>query len=290
MPRDFTKTRRVLFLTVVALFAPGSLAFAAGFNPWPKLSTPSAGAARAIGGYSAGCLAGAQPLALDGEGYQVMHPGRARYFGHPDLLDFIQNLGRGVRARKLDDVLIGDLSQARGGRASGGHSSHQSGLDVDIWYWAPGSVRKGPLATQQREKLTARSVIDGKSGKIRAALRSRVAALLQLASADPRVERIFVHPIIKRDLCSEDTKDRTYLRKIRPWHGHDDHLHARLACPKDSPECTPQEPFAQGDGCDELDWWFDEKAQADRKEAQQKYQTAVVEGKGWPSQCNALLK
>jgi penicillin-insensitive murein endopeptidase len=270
-------------------FSSYQLARAAGFNPWPKLTTPSAGESLAIGGYSAGCLAGARALEHDGTGYQVMHPSRGRSFGHPDLLDFIRTLGAGVHGQALDDLLIGDLSQARGGRATGGHSSHQSGLDVDIWYWAPASVRKGPLPNAQREKLKARSVIDGRTGKIRVALRKRVKTVLELASKDERVERIFVHPIIKRDLCA-DAGERVYLRKLRPWHGHDDHLHARLACPKDSPDCTPQEPFAQGDGCDELDWWFDDKAQQDRKEAQKKYQTAVVEGKGWPKECNVLLK
>ncbi len=277
-------------LTFVSLLAYAGLALASGKNPWPQLTTPSAGATRAIGEYSAGCLAGAQALALDGVGYQVMHPSRSRYFGHPDLIDFIRTLGQGVHEAGAGVLLIGDLSQARGGRATGGHASHQSGLDVDIWFWAPPSAAKGPLSPAQREQLKARSVLDGKEGKVRAQWKKRVATTLKLAARDPRLARVFVNPVIKRELCEDETKDRAYLRKIRPWYGHDDHLHARLACPADSADCKAQEALPAGDGCDEIAWWFDAKAQADRKLAQQKYQANVVGGRGWPAQCEALLE
>src|SRR5690349_19788041 len=50
---------------------------------WQRVKTPSSGEPRAIGDYSSGCVQGAQALELDGEGYQVMHPSRLRYFGHP---------------------------------------------------------------------------------------------------------------------------------------------------------------------------------------------------------------
>jgi penicillin-insensitive murein DD-endopeptidase len=35
---------------------------------------------------------------------------------------------------------------------------------------------------------------------------------------------------------------------VRPWPGHDDHLHVRLSCPADSPDCIDQAE-AVGDGC-----------------------------------------
>jgi penicillin-insensitive murein endopeptidase len=55
-------------------------------NAWSVVKTPATGAPRSIGQYTSGCLAGAAELPLDGAGYQVMHPGRVRYFGHPDLV------------------------------------------------------------------------------------------------------------------------------------------------------------------------------------------------------------
>jgi penicillin-insensitive murein endopeptidase len=83
------------------------------------------------------------------------------------------------------------------------------------------------------------------------------ARVLEAAARDPRVDRIFVNAHIKQELCRSVRGDRSWLRKIRPWHRHDDHFHMRLACPADSPDCIPQKPLAPGDGCDaSLDWWL----------------------------------
>jgi penicillin-insensitive murein endopeptidase len=225
-----------------------------------------------------------------------MHPSRLRYFGHPELIGFIQRLGKQVVAKKLGVVLVGDLSQPRGGRALHGHASHQSGLDVDVWYWHPSSARKAPLSEQERESLSARSILAG--GAVQPRWKRHVTELLKLVVADERLERVFVNPLIKRELCADlaeaeargTSTDRAWLRKVRPWYGHDDHFHARLRCPADSADCTPQAPLPEGDGCDQLDFWLDAKAQAERKKAQTQYQQTVVQGRGWPAQCEALLR
>ena len=258
-------------------------------NPWAKAKAPSEGPARAIGDYSGGCLQGGKALPLDGAGYQVMHPSRLRYYGHPQLVDFVQRLGKGVAAGGHGVLLVGDLAQPRGGRASGGHASHQSGLDVDIWFWHPKRARNGLLSARDREQLRSRSILNGKTKSIRERWKEPVAAMLELAARDARVERIFVHPIIKRELCERAEGDRAWLRAIRPWYGHDDHFHVRLACPKDSPDCTPQSPVGAGDGCDELSWWFDAEAQAERKRERSRYRRKVVSGPKWPPQCEPII-
>ncbi len=270
------------------LLGASSVAADAAENGFSQQVTPSHGAARAIGEYSAGCLSGAKPLALDAPGYHVMHPSRLRYFGHPALLDFIRTLGRAAHAQKLSSVLIGDMSQPRGGRALGGHASHQTGLDVDIWYWTPKHGSHDALATDERENLKARSVLNGKS--IAPAFALRVTALLQVTASDPRVTRVFVHPIIKRELCASVTGERAWLSKIRPWYGHDDHFHVRLACPSDSPDCTPQAPVPEGDGCgDALAFWFSDAAQADRKQGEHEYEAKVARAPQLPAACAKLL-
>jgi penicillin-insensitive murein endopeptidase len=280
-------SRALLALSIV--WATASIAWALADNPWPTFSEPAPGPARAIGEYSRGCVQGAVPLPLEGLGYQVMRPGRRRYFGHPALVDFVSTLARGVHERKLGVLLIGDLSQPRGGRAPGGHASHQSGLDVDIWFWHPPRAEKGLLPLAQRESLKARSVIDETGTKIRPPWQAHVSQVLALAASDARVDRLFVNPVIKRELCASEKGDRAYLRKVRPWHGHDDHFHARLGCPAGDSACKPQEPVAQGDGCDELAFWFDAEAQAERRKAQQSYQRNVDHGRGWPTECDALI-
>jgi penicillin-insensitive murein endopeptidase len=278
------------WLTVGLLLGLAGVASAAPPNPWAMLKVPAPGEARAIGDYSAGCVRGAVALPLDGPGYHVMHPGRLRYFGHPSLVDFVQQLGKQMAGAGHGPLLIGDLAQPRGGRATGGHASHQSGLDVDIWYWHAPKLERAAPTDAQREQLAARSVLDGALPGVQKRWQKPVAAMLRLAADDVRVERIFVHPRIKRELCETAGDDRGWLRKIRPWHGHDDHFHARLACPSDSPDCEPQAPVPAGDGCKELDWWFDAAAQADREKAQETYQDKVVHGRRWPAACDALLQ
>jgi penicillin-insensitive murein endopeptidase len=261
-------------------------------NRWSQVTTPSSGSARSIGEYSAGCLRGAARLPLDGVGYQVMHPSRLRYYGHPELIDFITKLGRAVHAEGLGPVMVGDLSQPRGGPAPGGHSSHQTGLDVDLWFWQPKAAEHGPLPTADRESLKSRSVLGGKTADVRPEFLPRVAALLRLTVSDPRVNRIFVNPMIKRALCADAQSDRAWLSKVRPWYGHDDHFHVRLECPEGQTACIPQTPVADGDGCDSLGWWFDKTAQAeaDRDKGRATYQAKVGKAAGMPAECGKLIE
>jgi penicillin-insensitive murein endopeptidase len=277
-------------LAFVLLWASSGVALALASNPWAAFREPFAGPPRAIGEYSAGCLQGAQPLPLEGVGYQVMRPARHRYFGHPALVEFVVQLAQKLSADGPSMLLIGDLSQPRGGRAPGSHASHQTGLDVDIWYWHPAQALHALLSPLQRERIAARSVVDVEGGKIRPAARTRVQRMVRAAAQDPRLDRLFVHPVIKRELCSMAGKERGYLRKVRPWHGHDDHFHARLACPAGSEGCKAQEPVPAGDGCADLAFWFDAEAQAARKQAQSQYQRNVDEGRGWPDACEPLLR
>src|SRR6187401_2171154 len=48
------------------------------------------------------------------------------------------------------------------------------------------------------------------------------------------------------------------MSKVRPWYGHADHIHVRLKCPTDSPDCRPQPPVPAGDHCEDksLKSWF----------------------------------
>jgi penicillin-insensitive murein endopeptidase len=280
-----------LIVFVLSLLAVTGVALAERADrrtPWSRVKTPSTGEPQAIGDYSGGCVQGAHALPLEGEGYQAMHPSRLRHFGHPSLIDFVMQLGKGARAAQLTDVLIADLSQPRGGRAMGGHASHQSGLDVDIWYIGPD--QPGALSTSQREQMRALSVLDGKRGTIRKRWAARVTKLLQLTTADARVERVFVHPIIKRELCALPGSERAWLAKLRPWYGHDDHFHVRLACPEGSPDCTPQARVGGGDGCgEELAWWFSPEAQEDREDGKKRYQSKVVSKPPVPPRCREVI-
>lgn len=223
-------------------------------NPWSEVSSPTDDPPRAIGETSAGCIAGAARLPSEGEGYVVMHLERRRYFGHPDLLDAIERLGRRA-ARGLGILHIGDLGMARGGPMPFGHRSHQSGLDVDVWFDMNPNLHA--RADRLRSNIDAPSLLTGAARSLDYQLwNDGHVQILKTAAQLPSVDRIFVNARIKRELCETESGDRSWLRKIRPWYHHDDHFHLRLACPDDSDACIRQKPVPPGDGCDELGWWF----------------------------------
>jgi penicillin-insensitive murein DD-endopeptidase len=241
---------------------------------WGAVERPTSGPAEAIGGYSAGCVAGAAALPQKGSGFRITRPERHRWFGHPLLIAFIETLATQLHARHLPLLAVGDLGQPRGGPAPTGHASHQSGLDVDLAYAPPATGNAPP------------SMVDGK--KPARAFSPKVARILQLAAGDARVDRIFVNPILKRALC-ESAGDRAWLHKLRPWWGHADHFHVRLACPADNAGCTAQPALPDGDGCSELGWWFSPKADGDRQQAKDAYKSKVGAGPDLPERCKEIL-
>jgi penicillin-insensitive murein endopeptidase len=216
----------------------------------------------AVGSAGRGCLAGGDPLPLSGPGFEVMRPSRGRTFGHPDLIAFVHAFARAMQGHGWPGLLVGDLAQARGGPMRSGHASHQSGLDVDIWFLpAPA----GTLSRDDREELSAVSMVaEGGKTVDRTRWREGHPLLLRIAAEFPQVDRIFVNPAIKRHLCADVRGDRGWLRKLRPWWGHDHHFHVRLRCPADDRGCEASPPLPDGDGCDaSLDWWLSAEAAAD---------------------------
>jgi penicillin-insensitive murein DD-endopeptidase len=230
---------------------PAKLWFGAAKSPAPM-------AARAIGFYAKGCLAGAASLSVDGPAWQAMRLSRNRNWGHPDLIALVEKLA--VDAKKHDGwpgLLVGDLSQPRGGPMLTGHASHQVGLDADIWL-TPMPDRR--LSEKEREELSATSML----AEDRVSVDPKVwtdahVRLLKRAASFPAVERIFVHPAIKKALCAAVPKegDRAWLHKVRAYWGHYYHFHVRIGCPKGSTNCEHQPALPNDDGCGkELEHWL----------------------------------
>ena len=59
---------------------------------------PAPLAARAIGSYARGCLAGGVSLPINGPDWQVMRLSRDRNWGHPRLLDFLERFANDATA------------------------------------------------------------------------------------------------------------------------------------------------------------------------------------------------
>jgi penicillin-insensitive murein DD-endopeptidase len=222
--------------------------------------TPAAGPAQAIGAYERGCLEGAVALPADGPNWQVMRPSRNRAWGHPVLISFLEHLAPKLPVEAgWPGLLVGDIAQPRGGPMLTGHGSHQIGLDADIWL-TPMPDRR--LSPSERDEISATDIVAADGMEIDGATWTpQHRRLLEAFAKERMVERIFVNPAIKRELCREAGTGRAWLEKIRPWWGHNYHFHVRLYCPNGNPECRSQAPPPPGDGCGkELDWWFTEEA------------------------------
>ncbi|MGC1487566.1 MAG: penicillin-insensitive murein endopeptidase [Albidovulum sp.] len=213
----------------------------------------------AIGSYSRGCGAGLVQLPESVPSWQAMRLSRNRNWGQPELVQYLVDLSAGAQTLGWKGLYIGDLSMPRGGPFARGHSSHQTGLDADIWYLPPKSLR---LSANDREKISANSVRTDDQRRVNSNWTPSHHALLRMAASDPRVDRIFVAAAIKIEMCkSAKAKDKGWLQKIRPLYGHHDHFHVRLKCPRGDRACETQKPTVAslsngGNGCDAtLNWW-----------------------------------
>ena len=202
---------------------------------------------------------GAEALPINGSAWQVMRLSRNRNWGNPALIAFLERFAKHVPAiNGWPGLLVGDISQPRGGPMLTGHASHQVGLDADIWL---SPMPERTLSTQEREMMSATNVVrtDGLDVD-RTKWTPQHLALIKAAAEQPEVERIFVNPAIKKAICREATGDRWWLNKVRPMWGHNYHFHVRIACPAGDATCQAQDPVPPGDGCDaSLAWWFKEE-------------------------------
>ncbi len=215
-------------------------------NPFAKIKAPKVGPARAVGGYSGGCLFGAVKMPKSGKGFETVRRSRKRDYAHPLLAEVLVRAGQALGQNST--MLYGDLAQARGGPMPGGHVSHQSGLDADIWFHKYPATKK--LSEHEREHLYGSSVLrrDFLDIDPRKWHEVYTAQLMWFAGQD-ETERIFVNAAIKRRLCKQFPGD-SRLAKLRPWYFHDDHFHLRLKCPANDTSCVSQDPI-QGIECDE---------------------------------------
>lgn len=218
---------------------------------------PAALPTHVIGFYAKGCIAGAEALPLNGERWQVMRLSRNRNWGHPELIALLERLAARVhRDADWPGILVGDMSQPRGGPMLTGHASHQVGLDADIWL-TPMPNRR--LSRNEREEMSATMMVrpDRLDIDPRVWTPGHLVAIRD-AALEPSVERIFVNAAIKKALCREAKGDRSWLTKVRPMYGHDYHFHVRIKCPAGSTECESQPPPPEGEGCRPADlaYWF----------------------------------
>ena len=257
---------------LTALVIAAMLAMTLGTAPEPVSAEPRAnqlfGAkakgsrqpSEAIGAYNRGCAAGLMELPETGPTWQAMRLSRNRNWGHPEALSYIARLSRFAATQPgWAGLYVGDISQPRGGPMISGHQSHQIGLDIDFWMLPPKRLN---LSRSQRENISSISVRAADQRGVNGNWTPQHAAILKHAASDPAVDRVFVTPPVKIEMCKTATRaDRDWLQRIRPIYGHHYHFHVRLKCPRGSPGCVTQSPTVRelsngGNGCDDtLMWW-----------------------------------
>lgn len=281
---------RPILVLLLALLAP---VFAAQAEPVAKVlfgskALPAATPAKSYGFYSKGCFSGGVAIATDGPHWQAMRLSRNRRWGHPTMINLVEKLSRDAAQDGWPGLLLGDISQPRGGPMLTGHASHQIGLDADIWL-TPMPNRK--LSVNERENMSATSMIKPKSLHVDDRLWTPAhAALLKRAATYKEVERILVHPGIKKKLCETVTGDRAWLRKVRPFWGHDYHFHIRIGCQPGSVGCKAQANVAPGEGCDKsLAWWFTDEPWRKSGNPDAPKARDVMTMKSLPAACREVL-
>jgi penicillin-insensitive murein endopeptidase len=218
---------------------------------------PAAMPTRVIGFYAKGCIAGAEALPINGDTWQVMRLSRNRNWAHPDMVALLERLS--AKAHKdagWPGILVGDMSQPRGGPMFTGHASHQVGLDADIWL-TPMPNRR--LSREEREEMSAVMMV--RSDRLDVdphVFTPGHLTVIRDAALEPTVQRIFVNAAIKKALCREAKGDRSWLSKVRPMYGHDYHFHIRIKCPTGASECEGQPEPSESEGCGpgDLAFWF----------------------------------
>jgi penicillin-insensitive murein endopeptidase len=221
-----------------------------------RRTLPSRETPQVHGFYARGCISGAEGLPINGDTWQVMRLSRNRNWAHPQMVQLIQRVSRKAKdVAGWNGILVGDMSQPRGGPMLTGHASHQSGLDADIWL-TPMPNRM--LSRNEREEMSAVMMV--RSDRLDIDQQTWTPShqlVIRAAAQEAAVERIFVNAAIKKALCREATGDRSWLSKVRPMYGHDYHFHIRIKCPAGNTECETQPPVpGEGDGCNDLSYWF----------------------------------
>lgn len=243
---------RILAVLFAALIATSPVHAQLAKDQFGSARAPSAQSPEPIGAYSRGCAAGNVALAETGDSWQAMRLSRNRNWGHPELIDFVENLGRHMNRIGWGGIYVGDLSQPRGGPMLTGHASHQIGLDADIWLYP---ATRMTLSRGERESLSATTMQRAGGAYVNSSWSRGQHELVKRAAQDPRTARIFIFAGAKVQMCADETGDRTWLRKVRPWYGHDAHMHVRISCPRGARGCEDQAAPPPGDGCADAQAW-----------------------------------
>jgi len=208
-----------------------------------------------IGTPADGTLRHPVQLPFDGDGYTVPGPWRSRHanYATDGLVDAVVRAARAVeRSNPGGLAAIGDLSHRAGG-GSAEHRSHQSGRDVDVFFYgldhdgrpvAPGEAMFHFAADGRAARWSPPKGVRAPAAPVPAVRfdTRRNWAFVRALLSDPEgdVQFIFIHHALAAALLHEATLEgddpalvaRASFIMKQPSDSdvHDDHMHVRLYC------------------------------------------------------------
>ncbi|QDK46404.1 hypothetical protein DOM22_15135 [Bdellovibrio sp. ZAP7] len=178
--------------------------------------------------------------------FKVLRPERATHFGTIEMAYLIAKLGKYTKAVAPAHFLrLGDISRQKGG-SLGSHKSHTNGLDADIAYYFKAD-----------KTLTGFSSALKGNQPIGDWMMAQQWKLFKYSVSSKFVDRIFIHPTLKKSLCSyaqsqgEMSTDlaKETLRRLVPEVNHYNHFHMRIKCSKSQVRCRQMADPKPGTGC-----------------------------------------
>lgn len=208
---------------------------------------------QAVGRVNAGRLENGISLVIADSknvGFTLRRPNLNKHWATSELAYLIDKMGTYTRKIAPDHILrIGNISKEHGGK-SAPHKSHQNGLDVDIAFYFKSDA----------DSAASESAI--KNGSPRADwMMAQQWELFKYVTSSKFVNRIFIHPALKKALCQNAIKKGELqrdsksgiayetLRRLRPESGHYNHFHMRIECSESQIRCRTLAPPPAQTGC-----------------------------------------
>jgi penicillin-insensitive murein endopeptidase len=173
-----------------------------------------------------------------------------RVYGHPALVLMLGRTAKQVaRGASGSVMLVGDLSSEQGGKLSG-HTSHQSGRDADVGFYAT-DARGRAIALDHFVAFAADGSAKDGSGLLFDDWRNWL--LLEAWAQDTRagLSHIFVATPLRKRLLAWAARRPAFQKRIervsallkQPENSepHDDHFHVRVSCPGNQKDICHEE-------------------------------------------------
>ncbi len=190
-----------------------------------------------------GVLTDAMPLPAKGDGFKRLRADDVRW-GNPRLVHAVMRAARAVAHERPggEPLVVGDLSQKRGGRIPN-HHSHQNGRDADLLFYAltpdgrpvenDGFIPFGTdgLAVARREPPElVRIDVERTWILVRELVNDDEAAVQYLFVAHWLEALLVEHALARGESDATVWRAATLMREPGDSFVHDDHLHLRIDC------------------------------------------------------------